>query len=215
MPALFTDDFTRGDGTGLGVNWTDINAGWNIASNRAVSRTGGSFNLTRLSSWAGGDDQYAKIAIVTLGGSSCAVRIAAAAVTAYGVYARSDGGADLVRTVAGADTIIAQGFPANGSNGGDLAAGDLIEVRAVGDTISAWCNGVQFLSVTDANITTGRPGLNYFSTGATIDDFEAGNFSSGTSIAVPVGSLVMAGYAGAPAIVDPSVNDALLVIRKS
>lgn len=65
----------------------------------------------------------------------------------------------LFRTVSGTSTSLA-------SDTTDWVANDRLAVRMVGTTISARKNGVQILSTTDANISTGNyGGLRYFSDG--------------------------------------------------
>jgi hypothetical protein len=65
-----------------------------------------------------------------------------------------------------------------GTTGPGLKSGDVIKATAVGNTLTAYINGVAITSLTDSGYSGGSPGLGFNSENATaadsgLTDFEA------------------------------------------
>lgn len=126
-------------------------------------------------------DQYSKFALKTpnisesdsAGGPTCRVQTGAASAYIVGV---GGGNMSISKIVAGSFTTLASaslvGVPAN----------SVVEIRAVGTTISGWLDGVQIVSVTDATFSSGKPGLYKYPSGTiSYDDWEGGDFAGDTT----------------------------------
>lgn len=181
---LFSDDFNRADAATLGANWTNdagASGGWQIATNRATQINLVAIQTAYLSSWTGGNDQYAETQMVTLaGGWFGPVVRASTNTTGYVAAVFALGSAAnivVVSFIAGASTTV-------GTVSTTVNANDVVRLEAQGTTIRVKLNGVQIFSQTDATIASGSPGLmtDPSSGGQNIvDNFAAGDFSSGAA----------------------------------
>jgi len=166
--ATYTDNFNRADSTNLGSNWTELTDDWSIKSNQlapGISSTGVVLYNQPLDT----SDNYGQI-VITNGTAG-----------SMGVFARSDVGGNnfylwrsdgtqwnLFYNVGGAFTSI-------GSYVAPLVNGDVARIECNGSTIKGFVNGVERVSVTDTQITTGQyTGLRCSaSSTALFDDFQA------------------------------------------
>lgn len=188
---LASDNFNRGDSTGLGANWAQQPGSGNqfdISSLKAVPHSASSGDSISQYTAFGAfpNDQYAKVKVTvngTSGGGSglgTAVRMSGSANTLYGFVAdhAASGNVHIFKRISGSfvDLVnVTQAF----------TDGDYFEFRAQGTTLSVIYNGSTILSTTDPDIASGLPGI-YFSTAETSasgDDWEAGDF---TVAAAPV-----------------------------
>jgi hypothetical protein len=170
-----TDDFNRADG-GLGANWTSSRFVSNpplIASNKAV----GGFALGGISSaiYTGSaftNDQYSKAVIATIGAGDPSVWVRAEspgnAVTGY--YAEFTSGSQVQIFKSTATSLASTAISV-------LIAGDVIELRVIGTTLSAYLNGALLVQTTDSDHASGSPGFQLDITATSIDSWEGGNLS--------------------------------------
>jgi hypothetical protein len=177
--AVYTDDFNRANAGSLGSPWSDIAGVWNIDTNAAKSTTEDLANFSMYVQTYS-NDQYSKATYVTNATSYAAVGVRmsfSGGVIAYVLFVNPSG--------AGWDL---QEYPAGSSlaSGADtFSNGDIMEVRAVGTTISAWKNGVQIGSATDATIASGNAGIGAYQVGDVaevfIDDWEGGDIGGSST----------------------------------
>jgi hypothetical protein len=189
--ALATDNFTRADGNDLGTAW-DVQTGntrFGIASNRAAPSALGSDCAENNNSATWPNDQYSKATIGSLTGGGNGTG------SGIGVTCRAASGANTMYRAVGGTTpagsevgkSVAGSFTALFGNATTWAAGDVIEIRAVGTTISLYRNGSLVQSTTDSSIASGRPGVGYSSTvtAGTLSAWEGGDFAAGATFAGP------------------------------
>ena len=185
-----TESFTDTDGVALATHsgaWTVQNGNFDIKSNALTVNNGASaFNYAHRNDFTPADIQYAKARIVAVSGESyigVSVRAAVAAQTSYNYYS-NNGTRFFFKTVAEAITIF--------GSGGPFAANDVIELRAIGDQITPYLNGVIDSAVggtvTDASITSGRVGVSAFQstvgTATQLDDWEGGSYRPPLTVTV-------------------------------
>jgi hypothetical protein len=175
--ATFSDNFNRADGA-LGSNWTSVGTLGALAifSNqvRAGSLPGPFANIVAPATATFSADQESSLTVATAVSNDFVgplVRVDATNGTGYGIYGRTinDNTMRLFRFVNASRTLI-------GSTNLIVANGDVLLLRAVGTTISAYKNGVLHESVTDSTYATGQPGITYQwdnNRGARGDDFVA------------------------------------------
>ena len=184
-----TDNFNRADG-GLGANWTTAyNGGFLILGNAARANASGSNDACSLytgATFAG--NHYAKATITAapvthyyaLGVATRGDQIAGT----YHNYAymglRDNNERYLARLVGGTPTAL-QHYTGAGIN-----VGDILQLDADGSLHSPFLNGSADTSLgtaTDSTYTGGVPGLHCYngSTGATVDDWEGGDITTGGS----------------------------------
>lgn len=189
MSVLATDNFNRANANPIGGNWTTITglSAMQIVSNAATPSSlspndcGSYYNAV---TWP--NDQYsqAKLTVVDTktdgSGIGVAVRVAAAALTAYRVvltHASPGTNVSLQRFLAGAFTRL-------WDRGAAFVDGDLVRLEVQGTTLRVFINGVQVgADFTDTNIASGNAGISYSSvaTSASLDDWEGGDFGGGTT----------------------------------
>jgi hypothetical protein len=170
--AVYTESFNKADSTTLGpdLTWTEISGDLTVASNRA-SGSGEARAESALTS-----NHYAKIAGY---GSAVQVlaRVAASGGTPnYYTLQRTSSAMYLTKRVSGVFTDIAS----TGTVLDPMPDGTVIEIRANGNSIQGYENGVLILSATDSSIPSGsRAG---FGVGpGSADNFEAGDLAPLTS----------------------------------
>lgn len=179
MTVLFTDPFAGGNASPPNANWTNtIGAGLSTLSNQLGATSGGNDGAARVTAGTFPDDQYAQFTVKTVGGSDGgpAVRMDASG-NCY--FCTSFNGTDiqLYKLVAGSFT-----GPLVTPFTGTYAVNDVLRLEAQGTTIRLKKNGVTILTVTDTSLTTGRPGAFIFDGTMRGDDFEAGDFNTGSTI---------------------------------
>lgn len=170
---LFSDDFNRANQNPIAGNWSTQGggfAGLEISSNKADGTTGGNC-ASYVNAVTPDADCYAQCAIsdsgIPGGGGPC-VRMATAANSMYGLQLFAGPTAALFYMAAGSYNSLALQVIA-------YTPGDVFKVEANGTAIKGYQNGVEILSATDANLTSGRAGLYAFGSANKFDDFECGN----------------------------------------
>jgi hypothetical protein len=155
----FTDDFNRADG-GLGSNWITRNSVLEIISNQYASSATANPNAYAEVAVATADftdDHEAQITAAVLGNADFlgpAVRVSVSGCYAIRVDGTNGPTRRIIRMDGTTQTVI-------GTVNIVPVASDTLTLRAVGSTITAYKNGTQVDSVTDATYTTGQPGIYY------------------------------------------------------
>ncbi|MFE6126792.1 hypothetical protein ACFQ6Q_00745 [Streptomyces sp. NPDC056437] len=173
----FTDDFNRADSSILGANWVEVSGDWSIVSSRLSSGSAGGTIILRAAGAMATNDHYAQVTIATTAAASHGVWCRGNANISQGYLWRNDGTSwNLFSVVGGSFTSI-------GSFAGAAVNGDVAKVQAVGSTIKGFVNGVQRVSVTDTNVTTGTSvGLRAESVSTLrFDDFAAADVTIGVT----------------------------------
>ena len=176
----FSDDFNRANNTDLGANWVEVSGDWSIVSNQLSPGAAGGTIILRAAGAMASNDNYAQVTIAATTAASHGVWCRGNSNISQGYLWRNDGSSwNLFSVVGGSFTSI-------GSYAAAAAPGDVAKVQAVGSTITAYVNGVQRVSVTDTNVTTGTSvGLRSESTNAIrFDDFAAGDVTFGATLTV-------------------------------
>lgn len=164
--ASFTDSFDRADSGSLGASWSNLAGTWEIVSNQARCSTGSpSQNTTAHDSGSSDVDVAVKVATVGNNGGMIA-RAADSNNYLVLVFGASAGGMVLYKRVGG-------GFTSIGSTGTAVATNDVVKLQGSGNTIKAFINGVEYISVTDsAGASNTQHGLREDSTTKCVyDDF--------------------------------------------
>lgn len=177
MTTLFTDDFNRADSGTLGANWTNVDAGFVVASNTAKASTAG-LNSVIVTSVSFPADQWAQI---TLGAT-----VSTNSDEGYGLVLRGAAGGDLY--FLHVSTVDSHFYSRVGGTYNDISGaqtggttGDVFYAEIQGTTIIVKKNGSQIWTSTDSAISSGAPGLWGDSGGGLIngDNFSAGDFGGG------------------------------------
>lgn len=176
MSILDSQTFS-GTANPIGGRWTTTtgqNAMQSVSGNMTGS-TGAAFNGAYNTNVTPPNDQYCKLVYASgsPNGGPC-VRVSTSADTYYQFSVESTTVGFIKKHVAGTETSIGTAFLNT-----TIVAGDVIEVRAVGTTISAWQNGSQCASTTDSSIASGNFGVATFGTAIGFSSFEGGDFLSG------------------------------------
>lgn len=205
--SVATDNFNRANG-GLGANWESLNSidggEVEISSNVIGGANTGAFAVSR---WVGAgtfsDDQYSSLVFLETDFG----------VSPYGmgVVARASGDTDTTRDYyyffANSNDTYVLGKVVNGTNT-NLATGsrtwvdgERIEIECEGTTIRGMVDGVSVASVTDASLTTGKPGVlgsgdSFVATG---DDWDGGDIVAG-AVSVALGGSASTGQQTTPAV---------------
>jgi hypothetical protein len=215
-----TDDFNRANGA-LGANWTlandsDITGDVEVISNE-VGVTGASGGPTFCMQYTGVSfpkSQYSKIKIaaketaindrsrvgvfVRMTGDSFYNFTGTPGAQAQFWYIRYFSGWDSTNKLYTISKVVAFGY-----DGSPPDVGDTIELRAVGNVLSAYINGESVLSGTDNSLSGGTPGfqmhgkttggLPVASPDERLDDWEGGLVSQG-AVTVPAAASGMAAF---------------------
>lgn len=194
MTTLFTDDFNRADSGTLGSNYTDIDAGFGIASNTAKASTAG-LNSTIINAVSFPADQWVQ---VTLAGT-----MSGNADEGIGVVLRGAAGGDLY--FVHCSTVDSHLYKRVGGTYTDIsgaqaafALSDVLYAEVQGTTLLYKKNGTTVWSGTDSALSSGAAGLwGDASTGLiAADSLTAGDFASpGTTVTPGAGTLTLAGQA--------------------
>ena len=158
QPVTAGDDFNRADG-GLGSTWTELSGTFQIVSQHVEPAAAATYTTARLTTWTGGGDQWAEVAVMVTGlnsGGGPVVRAGNGGNDLYLVDYNARADHQLYRVVGGVGTPIGGGWTTPAANG------DVVRLEATGSTIRVLVNGVQKLSVTDTGVTGGAPGIYAF-----------------------------------------------------
>ena len=162
MAQLASDNFTRANENPLNAsNWTIPTSLFSlqIVSNRCEPTTTGTTNQELWTGRSWPNDQYSEVTIqaIEAGGDTRVVaRGSTAAHTNYFVQILGVGASQSVKlwkVIAGAFTQLGTTQTVT------VTAGDVFRCECQGTTIRAKQNGTQLISVTDASIASGNPGL--------------------------------------------------------
>lgn len=171
--ATYSDDFNRPDSTNIG-NWTEFEDDWSISSNQLAPGTS-VVSFVLYGSPLDTADHYAEIVMSNATATSMGV-LARADATGTNFYLwRSNGSTwNLFLNVGG-------NFTSLGSYSAALVNGDVARIECVGSTIKGYLNGVERVSVTDTELTTGAyAGVrSEASSTARYDNFLAADVGSG------------------------------------
>jgi hypothetical protein len=155
---IVSDNFNRANG-GLGSNWETVGAGpaLEIASNFVIAPSTNA--EARVSLWNGSfeDDQWAEAFIdfqAATGSLGLEVRDDGTGTTSYFFqWAADDGGTiNIYKNIAGSFTVLDE---VTGVGTGEA----YIRLEAIGTSIKVYADGVEVMSATDSDITSGRPGI--------------------------------------------------------
>jgi hypothetical protein len=181
-----SDDFNRADGD-PGANWTALYTSRKgiISGNswKPNDNTNSAGMLYSGASFAGAD-QYSK---ATIGGTFSSTSYASVGVFMSGASGTRNGYKFSCNTVDWYITRDASGTGTDIDTGtGTFAAGDVIELRIVSGTLTAYKNGVAITgaSIADATYTSGSPSLEMYPNAgntATLDNWEGGDFGAAQS----------------------------------
>ncbi len=183
MGVLATDDFNRANSASLGANWANV-TGLNQAdlqSNAAANSNANNIGA-RYTAVAAPADQYSKVTCTVLNSSTstgvgAAVRMASGAVTLYLIQGNTTE-TTMFKGVGGSFTQL-------GSTAAASAVNDILEISAVGTTITGKKNGAVIIGpVTDAAIASGDYGLWFTGVVNTLraDNWEGGNFADSNNL---------------------------------
>lgn len=184
--AVYTDNFDRPDNPSLGANWT-VPAGMNsptIITNLAAG--GVSAPSSHVAIWSANAfsaSQYSKAVFFTVDiARYTLIGVRMGGPNGQGYYIRSNGTDSYIvyTNLAGTDTLL--------QNVSSSFTGlDIIEIRAIGSSISAYKNSVQIgTTQVDTNITSGSAGIRLFDNNDKINDWEGGDLSDAVTIPIYV-----------------------------
>lgn len=157
---LFQDDFNRTDGS-IGSNYQIASGSTNlmtISSNTITTPSGRQLNCISTGSILFPPDQEAELTYTNLQNFdyfAAAVRVNPTNGTAYSLRVMPEVNVVQLITVVGTNFNIITGITQRTS------VGDIWTIRAAGNIISAYYNGLRLISVTDSTYTSGQPGMWY------------------------------------------------------
>jgi hypothetical protein len=191
-PAQASDNFDRADGNSIGSNWTAAYGGNQSISGGIIGIHGnqaymdGSTYGWGMEYWNANsfsNDQYSQFVDSAPASNSIPIAVV-----------RGTGGSNSAsgKGYAGYATGEIYKIDINGNwtkltnSSGIPAAGDVIKLTAVGNTITLYRNGIQINQVTDNSYSSGSPGIGFY--GATSYTAELDNWQGGntTSTATPI-----------------------------
>lgn len=189
-PALIgnaTDTFDRGNGA-LGSNWVQAANSINVLTNVAVGNQPAAVNAAIYSGIEFIADQQAQATVSKLNGSDLIGVTVRSSGTTLSSANPSVGYAcyDLVEntttlslrktTITTAGVVTSTVLSTLGITG---AVGDVLNLRIQGSNLSGFRNGAQVLTASDSAVLAGYPGIELFSTTATLNNFTSGSFPLG------------------------------------
>lgn len=204
--AAYAEPFTGADNASLAAatvtqTWTDVVAGWGVASNQGYVSSSGAVAYARAAATSATSDAFTQFTLVTKTDNAPSdysqvapcVRFAAGANTSYMACRGQDTDTsfNLRKTVAGSRSTLNNLTTA-------LALPEVVRVDASGSTINGLINGVPLVTVTDTDIPTGTQGGIYGfrptgSQSVVIDNWSFGDLTRGpTPIVGPSGAAVFA-----------------------
>lgn len=166
--ATYTETFTGTNGT-TPSGWTNRGGTIVIQGNEGAGTTSFGVNYATYTGQTFGQNQYTKATIKTLGVYTFGVAVRCSG-TSYAGYWFHWNGSGTVTIREGLITVLQT------ITGVTLAVNDVIEIRAVGTTISVWKNGTQLgTDQTNATYQIGNAGIYIEHTVARLDDLETGD----------------------------------------
>lgn len=177
MTILFQDSGVGTDASPIAGNWTVTGVAGPIRriSNEFATTSPGTDSDAYVNSFVMPDDGYAQAVISVLGTGDGGPKIRMS-VFGDGYFPTSfSGQIHLFRIRASGVTYEEIGTPVAGS----FALNDVVQIRAVGTTISIYQNAVLKLTTTDSMFATGKAGIHMFDGTLRYKLFEAGDFTSG------------------------------------
>jgi hypothetical protein len=173
LPA--TDSFTGTDNGPLSANWTTLDGGWKIITNRAESTVAGG-NLAMWNADTFADDQYAQATVTTITGWIAGPGVRLASLRGYIITVEATSSQIVIQRINSDESYTA--LQTIGSL--TITSGDLWRLEAEGTTLRAYQNGVQRGSATDATYSSGAAGIFAYNAGSSwLDDWEGGNLAGG------------------------------------
>ena len=176
------DNFNRTDeGPPPSANWDNDGLGggqFKVSSNTCVTDGVAGYYYNIWNQYSGADcEGYIKITTkpVLSAWAAVFIRIQADAGDAYGILATTEAGTDTIQIIEAVDFSTTPLATYNQ----EISNGDIIGIRCVGTTITAFYNGVELGSVTDATYATGRVGIATIDPLAVLDDFGGGTVPFG------------------------------------
>jgi putative esterase len=201
-----SDDFNRNNGA-LGGSWTSLpGGGLTILAGQATGGAAGQFTGSYRSAESFNPNQYSEIEITATPFSSSTHQWIGASVRNQpngdlyvGIYWNNLGGTPVLRLykkISGNYTQLGTEYVS-----GTLAAGARLKTVVTGTTISVLLDGTLKISVYDADLGSGSPGVMAFDT-ATADNWNAGDFSAASGAASDnfdrIGTSLGADWTGLP-----------------
>ena len=176
---IATDNFNRANGS-LGPAWTATSDGAMSIVSQQVTGVAGADSGEIRTGESYPSDQFSQLTVSATplsggGWVAAAVRMQASGQSVYaGLYFWNYGSPELMlfKRTGGAWAQL------GAYNSGVLAAGTLVQVAAVGSTISVLQNGVTRITVTDSTLTGGAPGIMASGNGD-LDTWSGGSATSG------------------------------------
>lgn len=177
-PTTASDGFDRADGA-LGTGWTGHTEAAPTITSQTAAGTQGSGICGAYRTEVYGADQWAQVQITATALASGqwfgpSVRVSANGQTGYlAIYFNNGGTYQIVlyKRVAGSFTSI--GSYASGQ----LTAGAVLKVAAVGTSVTVLVGNVPRITVTDTAVTTGQPGIMFFGVGR-LDQFACSDITT-------------------------------------
>jgi hypothetical protein len=168
------DNFDHSDGV-LGANWSINSGSINTFSNKLVGAAKGARSAAFYSATKFDDNQFSEITYTgagNLGWIGPSVRNGIAKVKSYYACEVRPSGWEMIKMVAGAQTILASGQVA-------FNVGDTIRIEAIGSTIICTRNDSVLTTQIDTALASGSPGVEVFdnSPAQTADNWTGGNLS--------------------------------------
>lgn len=181
-----TESFNKTDGSlGPDLTWVDFhNSGVYEVVSQAAERVASSLGATRANSALSSDDHYAQAEFSSLAFSDRTAGVMArqagdATQTYYMALADGPTNGETWKIISGSNTSV-------GAQGGTFAAGDVIQLECDGSTITRKKNGSTQNSTTDTaisgNLYTGLASVHAIAGSPAVDNFEAADLSSGTTV---------------------------------
>jgi hypothetical protein len=182
-----SDDFNRNNG-GLGASWTSLpGGGLGIMAGQATGGAAGQFTGSYRSAESFNPNQYSEIGITSTAFSTSTHQWIGASVRNQtngdlyvGIYWNNLGGTSVLRLY----KRISGNFTQLGTEyvSGTLPAGTKLKTIATGTTVSLLLDGTVRISVYDADLGSGSPGIMAYDL-ATADNWNASDFSTGAGAA--------------------------------
>ncbi|UPZ27649.1 hypothetical protein MUK60_07355 [Streptomyces sp. LRE541] len=176
----FSDDFNRPNSSDLGAGWVEVSGDWSIVTNQLSPGSSGGTIILRAATAMASNDNFAQVTIAATTTASQGVWCRGNANISNGYLWRNSGTSwDLFAVVGGSFLNI-------GTYAAAAAPGDVAKVQAVGTTIKGFVNGIQRVSVTNTDVSTGTSvGIRAESvSGLRFDDFSAADVTAGATLPV-------------------------------
>lgn len=177
---MATDDFNRANAGNLGANWTNVDNGMQVDTNRAVGTVDVAVNTAYYSGASFSNDQYSEATLYNGGVSRSLliVRLTGGGDMYYADFSVAAGRIQLWKRVSSSFTQL----------GSDLAAptsGLVYKLEVIGTAIKLYEGGVLVTgsSQTDSDVVSGSPGIGAIATTEGWDDWTGADIGGD----VPIG----------------------------